>query len=467
MKLLLTLLILCGGLVASTNAVAAENDRPPNIIFILADDWGWGDLGCYGHRHLQTPHLDRLAAEGTRFTQFYVCSGVCSPSRVAFMTGQFPARLGIHGHLASVEQNEKRGMPNHLDPKVTLLPQLLREGGYTTAHFGKWHLGTHLQSPLASEYGFDVSGGFMLCEDIWEYDPERYRADSTGKIVDESIAFMKAHRDAPFYLQAWLLLTHATLHPYEEEMEPYRRLSPTKVPYKGAMAVYYGSATSADREIGRLLDFLDASGLAENTIVIFSSDNGPEDVHIASAAHSAAGSPGPFRGRKRSLYEGGIRVPFILRWPGVAPAGEVDDTTVMNATDLLPTLCHIAGIRVPDEHPLDGESVSSAFRGSPMRRRTPIFWDWRFRVWGHVLNKSPQLAMREGDWKLLMNPDRSRMELYHLPEDPSEVDNRAKDEPEIMVRMAGKLLAWRETLPKSPIQAEAGAHAYPWPKPQK
>jgi len=455
------LLVLQG--VVAFGADATESRSRPNVIFILADDWGWGDLGCYGHDRIKTPNLDKLARQGTLFTQFYVCSGVCSPSRTAFMTGHFPARHRIHGHLADPKRNEARGMPNFLDPNVAMLPRLMQKAGYKTAHFGKWHLGHGEGAPEPAAYGFDVSKCVNGSGPAWDEKQPYFRAKSTALIVDETIGFIEAHRDGPFFVQAWLLLTHATLHPTEEEMKPYARYGPRGVPYKGAPQVYYASATSADKQIGRLMARLDELKLTKNTIVIFSSDNGPEDIHITNASHSGVGSAGPFRGRKRSLYEGGVRVPFILRWPAATPAGRVDNDTVINATDFLPTFCKLAGVGVPEGASPDGEDVSAAFQGKSFKRSRPLFWEWRFRIFGHVLHRSPRLSIRDGNWKLLMNPDRSRVELYDIPSDPSELNDLADRQPEVVERLSERVLAWHKELPPGPVEPVAGSNAYRWP----
>ncbi len=448
------------------SAIAGDeraDGKRPNFVFILADDWGWGDLGCYGHDRLRTPSLDKLARQGTLFTQFYVCSGVCSPSRAAFMTGHFPARHRIHGHLSTPKQNADRGMPNYLDPNVATVARLLQKAGYATAHFGKWHLGGGKGAPEPMAYGLDVSRCVNGGGPSWDTKASYFRARSTELIVDETIRFIEANRDRPFYVQAWLLLTHATLHPTEEQMKPYVRLGPRGVPYKGALQIYYASASSADEQIGRLMQKLDELGLADNTIVIFSSDNGPEDINILNATHSGVGSAGPFRGRKRSLYEGGIRVPFILRWPKGTPAGRVDNDTAFSAADFLPTVCSLADVQVPEGLNLDGEDVSATFRGKTHTRTKPIFWEWRFRIYGHVLHKSPRLAIRDGNWKLLLNPDRSRVELYDIPNDPSELNNLAGQRPEVIKDLSRKLLRWHSTLPEGPVEPSAGSNAYVWP----
>lgn len=449
--------------VVAFGADTTESRSRPNVIFILADDWGWGDLGCYGHDRIKTPNLDRLARQGTLFTQFYVCSGVCSPSRTAFMTGHFPARHRIHGHLADPKRNEARGMPNFLDPNVAMLPRLMQKAGYKTAHFGKWHLGSGEDAPEPSAYGFDVSKIVTGPNPGWNQGEEYFRAKSTELIVDETIGFIEANRDKPFFVQAWLLLTHATLHPTEEDMKPYAGYGPRNVPYKGASQIYYASATSADKQIGRLMTKLAELKLTENTIIIFSSDNGPEDIYITNASHSGVGSAGPFRGRKRSLYEGGVRVPFILRWPAATPAGRVDNDTVLNATDFLPTFCKLAGVGVPEGASPDGEDVSSAFQGKSFKRSRSIFWEWRFRIFGHTLHRSPRLSIRDGNWKLLMNPDGSRVELYDIPNDPSELNDLADRTPDVVKRLSERVLAWQKELPPGPVEPSAGANAYRWP----
>jgi arylsulfatase A-like enzyme len=448
-------------------AAFAQKGQPPNIIFILADDLGWGDLGCYGHPNIKTPGLDRLARQGTQFTQFYVNGSVCSPSRSAFMTGHFPARHRVHGHFADAALNEARGMPNWLDPTVVTLPRLLKQAGYSTAHFGKWHLGSGPGAPAPDVYGFEDHRTVNANGPSWDQTDRFFRARSTQLIVDETIRFIEQNRNKPFYVNVWSLLPHATLDPTEEQLKPYERFAPGgQVPHKGATQIYYASVSALDREIGRLLARLDELGLAANTLVFFSSDNGPEDIHIRNASHSGVGSSGPFRGRKRSLYEGGVRLPFLVRWPGHVPAGRVDNNSVLTAVDFLPTLSKLAAVEVPAQWKLDGEDVGDIFFGRSRARIMPILWEWRFNIAGDVLNRSPILAIREGDFKLLINPDRSRTELYNIPRDPSELDNLAQDHPEIVERLAKQVLAWQKTLPEGPFDKGAGRNDYPWPRPR-
>lgn len=442
--------------------------RPPNIIFILCDDLGWGDMGCYGHTLIRTPNIDRLAREGTLFTQFYSASPVCSPSRCAFLTGQFPARLGIHDYLP-VPLNPHQiaaGTVPYLDPSVPTLPRALQQAGYATGHFGKWHLGDGPDAPEVADYGFDacrVTHGRGPGYGEWWNDPG-FRARASGLFVDEAINFMRQNLDKPVYINLWSLDPHATLNPTEEQMAPYSHLRPGKgVAYPGAMTVYYSVVTNLDAQIGRLLASLDELGIAENTIVIFSSDNGPEDICIPGSSHSAAGDT-PFRGRKRSLYDGGIRMPFIVRWPGVVPAGRVNDESVVGAVDLLSTLAAAAGADVPAGGHLDGENVRDILAGSGRQRNRPLFWDWRFTQAGSLIHHSPQLAVRDGRWKLLMNRDGSRVELYNMAGNALEVDNLADQNPELAERLSRQLLEWHAELPPGEPVPESGRISYRWPK---
>ncbi|MFN7933355.1 MAG: sulfatase-like hydrolase/transferase [Bryobacteraceae bacterium] len=448
------------------SAVAAQPAAKPNVIFILADDLGWGDLGCYGNKFIPTPNLDRLAKQGSLFTSFYVANPVCSPSRTAFMSGHYPARHRIHGHLAAAELNEKRGIPNWLEPNIPLLPRMLKNAGYTTAHFGKWHLGSGPGAPLPSAYGFDEFRTVNGNGATWKED-EYFRARSTSAIAEEALRFIEKNRTRPFYVNMWTLLPHAPLHPTEEDLAPFRKFDPPALEkHTSARTIFYASVAALDRGVGQLLDGLERMGLAQNTIVLFSSDNGPEEIFISNAGHSGVGSPGPFRGRKRSLYEGGLRVPFLVRWPGHVPAGRVDGS-VISAVDFLPTIAKLTGVAVPSDAKGDGEDRSAVLLGATAPRTKPVFWEWRFQIAGHVNNVSPRLSMRDGDWKLMMNPDRGRVELYNIPKDPMEVRNVAPENPQIVERMAAKLLAWQKELPAGPLDPGAGKNDYPWPKETK
>ena len=454
-------LALPGGL----RAAAGRGDgKRPNILFILTDDLGWGDPGCFGHPYIRTPNLDKLAKQGTLLKQFYVNNPVCSPSRTAFMTGQYPARHRVHQHFAQPAQNKARGMPDWLDADATTVCDLLKRAGYATAHFGKWHLtnSSSKDAPTPSAYGIDEhrtvnSSGPGFAE---QKDPF-FRAKSTGLFVDETIRFIEKHKGRPFFVNLWTLVPHATLKPTPAELKVYEDLTVDVDVFKGAMRtyaqkapkldpqmkVYAAAVTGMDKALGRLFAKLDELGLAENTLIFFTSDNGPEDYHVKNASNAGMGSPGPHRGRKRSIYEGGVRTSCIVRWPGRVPAGRVDETSVLTGVDFLPTMCKLAGASVGDAA-LDGEDVSDVLLGKPRPRRTPIFWEWRGGVSGEPAYRPPALAVREGDWKFFMEPDGSGAELYNIPADPAETKNVAAKNPDVANRLSKKLLAWKKTLPK-------------------
>ena len=451
----------------------------PNIIFFFTDDQGWGDVGAFGHPYLKTPAFDRLAKEGTRFNRFYSASSVCSPSRAAFMTGKFPARYKIHGHFGTRGHNNKHKMPHWLDTKTTLVTRVLQQGGYRIGHFGKWHLGHVRGAPGPDQYGIDdtriLAGngpGWDRMGKPTETDvvhasyttaakEDRFWTHSTELIVDEAIAFMKANKDKPFYLNLWTILPHAPNVPTTEQLAAYKDLKvnsadfgdwmksyidKSKDPQK-QMETYLAGMAEIDIALGRLLTAMDELKLTDNTFFFFTSDNGPEDYHIRNVAHSGLGSPGPFRGRKRSLYEGGIRMPCIARWPDVIPAGKTDETSTLAAVDWLPTVCAITGVANPEPN-VDGESVLDILKGTPRERQKPLFWEWKTRVHGDRAYHCPQLAMMDGKWKLLQNYSSTRIELYDIEADPEERANIAGKHADVVARMSKQLLAWKAGLPK-------------------
>ena len=464
--------ILWRALSAGAAEDAAAGAKRPNFIFIFADDMGWGDLSCYGHRELKTPHLDKLASQGALFSQFYVNAPLCSPSRAACMTGRFPAELSIHGAYAWAKLNRGRTMPDWLDPATPMLTRALQANGYAVGHFGKWHLGYIKGAPTPDKYGIDDYRTCVSQGKGWEgerTDPE-FRAKSTGLFVDETIRFIRSSRKAdpskPFYVNLWTLLPHSILNPTDEQLEPFRKYSTDKTRHVGAKPIWYATMTDLDTQIGRLMKALDEMGLAEDTVVIFSSDNGPARMDNPNTNHSAFGSTGPFRGRKRSLYEGGVRMPFIVRYPRKIKAGRIDNDSIISGVDLVPTICSLAGVKVPADLAagIDGEDVSDILTtGKSRARKAPLMWQYRFRVPGRTIDRSPQLAIREGKWKLLFNPDGSRVELYDIPKDPSELDNLAGQNADVVKRLRAKALAWSKTLPKGRVSYDAGSNYYRWP----
>lgn len=434
-----TVTLLAAGLVS----MAPAADRP-NIVFIFADDWGWGDLSSHGHPHAKTPNLDRLAAAGTEFYQFNVCNPVCSPSRTAVLTGHFPARHGVHQHFASVEHHQRCGMPDWLDPAAPMLPRMLKQAGYKTAHFGKWHLtNSHVpDAPLPTEYGYDETAVF--------------NGPGPGtnhvRLFDDAIDFIRRHRDAPFFVNLWIHETHTPHYPTDESMKLYADLDEQHRAYAAVLS-------DADRRIGRLLDVLAKLGLEENTLVVFSSDNGPEITGPESrrklgdetgpglGTYFSVGQTGGLKGRKRSLFEGGVRLPFFVRWPGKVPAGRIDKSTVIAAVDLLPTLCAAAGAELPHEYIPDGQNMLPALLGEEIRREKPIFWEWRGAEFG---DNWPRLAVRDGRWKLLMTADESRVELYDVALDRGENDNLARKHLDVVKRLSVMAIEWKASLPAEP-----------------
>lgn len=441
----------------------------PNIVFIMADDLGWGDLGCYGHPYIRTPNLDGLAKRGTLFTSFYVNGPTCSPSRAGFMTGQFPARLGIRGGLqGDAATSVSMGMVSYLDPKTPTITRLLREASCRIGHFGKWHLGHTPDAPPPTAYGIDDARCLVANPSTLH---TKDRAHNSEAIIDESLRFIEENKGRLFYVNIWLIDPHATVDPSKDQMVPYAQFHPKGVSDHGTMQTYFAVVSEVDKQVGRLLGKLDELGLAENTIVVFSSDNGPEHIGQpdGQSSNSGVGSAGPFRGHKHVLYEGGIRTPFIVRWPGHTPAGKVDDATILSGVDWLPTLCALAGSKLPKGVVLDGEDMSQAFLGKPQERMKPLMWEAQYQgAWVH-LNLSPQLAIREGKWKLLMNPDGGRIELHDLSIDAGEVDNLSDNNPRVVARLSGKLLAWQKNRPFLPVApdvrcVEQSPPPYPWPQ---
>jgi N-acetylgalactosamine-6-sulfatase len=451
--------LLISGWTAWSGPVASAAEpppaAPPNIVFIYADDMGWGDLACHGTSWLKTPNLDRLARDGIDFHQFNVLSPVCSPSRVAAMTGQFPSRYCIYTAFGSPETNRTQGMADWLDPQAPTLPRFLQSVGYRTAHVGKWHMGSGdlPGAPVMEAYGIDDS---MVYHGPGPRLSKRQVAGSAVQFIEN------LQSKQPFFLNVWIPQTHLVLQPSQASMDQFQDLDPRR-------QVYAATVYDADHTVGRVLEALRAAGVEENTIVLFSSDNGPAGVEWQPQArpprpedgtmekgfgkYYSVGSTGGLRGRKAHLYEGGVRTPLLVRWPGKAPAGTINDTTVFTAVDLLPTLCAAAGMSLPAAYRGDGENLLPAWLGEPVRRTTPIFW----HVQGGAANIRPEhrgsYAVRDGDWKLYVSGDGSRAELYDLATDRSESKDVSQQHPDIVGRMTAATLAWKATLPDKPNPA--------------
>lgn len=450
-------------------------DTRPNIVFLLADDLGYGDLQSYGHPRIKTPQLDRLAEQGTRFTQFYQSHSVCSPSRASLITGQYPSRWQVYAHFAWLRSNAERGMPDWLPVEAPSLPRALQRAGYRTALFGKWHLGggsgrhfggkdiNSAEAPSVMDYGFDEARVFVgngptwrgpelreEAHDLYPYADSHLVTWSSNQIVDAALDFLKRHQQEhsgqPFMLNLWFHDPHVPLQPTAEMRAPY-----ADVKDRGAQN-YYAVVSHMDAQIGRFLRRLDELGLSDNTLVIFTSDNGTparegslSTGSIApgvSLSTDTAGSNGPLRGWKWHLYEGGVRVPLIMRWPGHLPAGRVDTASVLHSTDFFPTLCHLAGSAGPSGFRPDGADISPVLAGDSFRRPQPIYWQNPTSK-----RRGPSLAIRDGDWKLLMEYDGTDVQLFDLAGDVAELTDISREHPNVVDSLRTKLLDWAKSLP--------------------
>ncbi|MFT4691999.1 MAG: N-acetylgalactosamine-6-sulfatase [Limisphaerales bacterium] len=427
----------------------------PNILFIFADDWGWGDLGCHGHPYVKTPNIDRLAKEGTDFHRFTVASGVCSPSRTAVMTGHFPARYNIDGHFAWVPSNAKRNMPDWLSTEAPTIPRFLKSAGYATAHFGKWHLANNMipDSPVPSAYGYDTYGAFNCAG---EQMPVHEDAMNAIKFIKQ------AKRDGkPFFINLWLHEPHTPFHTVPKYEWRFRGME------SEADRIYASVLSHADDRVGQVLDTLDRLNLTDNTLVIFSSDNGPArsagptELNLSydtatGAGWGIAGAKGVTGGRKgykAALFEGGIGVPFIARWPGKIAAGKVDKQAYLSAVDLLPTFCEIAGAKLPAHYRPDGISQVAALkgRGNALREK-PLFWKSSAR-WPAQKSRPDHwvsYVVVHQNWKLVTNGDSKYVELYDIVADPFEKTDLKETKPAVVKGLLEKLNQWQATLPVKP-----------------
>ena len=372
-------------LTLTLSAVHAETQ--PNIVLMLADDLGWGDLSCYGSEENQTPNLDRLASEGIRFTDFYAACAVCSPSRAATLTGRTPVRAGVYSWIHTSHKM-------HLRVEETTIAELLKEAGYSTAHVGKWHLSYDLEdgsgpNPTPADHGFDYWLGTGNNAAPSHRNPNNFvrNGKAVGEtegyscqlVVDEAISWLDDHRDKkkPFFLNVWFHEPHARVAAPPELAERHKN---TKRPE------YYGCIENMDLAVGRLLEKLEKMGAADNTFIVFTSDNGSY----------VPGSNGRLKGSKTKLWEGGIRAPGIMKWPGRIQPG-TESGTPSGLVDLLPTICGVSGIEAPKDRTLDGVSLLPLFGGEKIERNHPLYWFYS--------PSRPVCVIREGDWCLVADPE--------------------------------------------------------------
>lgn len=426
-KHLIISVVFAACLLANLAGAAAK----PNVIVILTDDQGSGDAGCYGAKDLVTPHIDRLAAEGIRFTQFYSAAPVCAPSRAGLLTGRYPVRCGV-GNNPGSQKGEKTGLP----PEEITMAETFKTAGYATAHIGKWHLG-HSQERMPNAQGFDYSFGHMGgCIDNWSHffywnGPNTHDLYRNGVevfhdgeyfpdlVLGEASKFIDENRHRPFFIYFAINTPH---YPYQGETKWLKHFE--KLPYPRNL--YAAFLASTDERIGALVKKVEDLGLRERTIFVFQSDNGHSTEE---RAHGGGGSAGPYRAGKFSLFEGGIRLPAIISWPGGLPKNETR-SQLAHACDWLPTLAELCGAKLvnPD---VDGKSLVGVLKSNAPSPHTALHWQVG-------TGENAYWAVREGDWKLIENPGRKaddHLFLSNLAEDVGEKQNYAAEKPDIVERL--------------------------------
>lgn len=439
----------------------------PNIVFILADDLGWRDLRCTGHAIHDTPHLDRLAREGTRFTQGFAAAPICSASRAALLTGRSPARLGFEfvTKLPTAKRPSGHALvgppyPLNLPLSEVTLAEVLGPAGYAAGYFGKWHVSEHTggylgwsttHGPLQQGYAegdADFGNHTYAYRERPALKTEQLAAGDYGRdtLTDKAIAFLRARRGSPFFLHLAHYFVHDPIHTRAAWLvDKYRARYPAGTDPR--RLEYAAMVETLDHYVGQLLRALDELGLRENTLVVFTSDNGGHPEYAAN---------GPLRGSKWNLYEAGVRVPWLVRWPGQVPAGATSDVPFIG-TDLLPTLAAAAGAPLPAGIALDGRNVLTLWRGAaPSSVESERDFVWHFPYYhpetGYAKAKAvigtddfavsqtrPQSALRSGRWKLIRFQEDDRVELYDLATDPGEQHNLAAREPARAAEMRARL----------------------------
>lgn len=430
-------------------ATTAPCPAAPNVIVIVADDLGWADLACYGSKYHRTPNLDRLAAAGMRFTESYSACPVCSPTRAALMTGKYPARLHLTDWLPGrgdrpAHRLARPAFRQELPLEEVTIAEMLHAAGYTTGEIGKWHLGGAGFEP--SKQGFD----FTLAGDDtgsprsyfapYEKDGRRIPglADApegeylTDRLTAAACEFVSANRERPFFLYLPHYAVHTPLAAPVPLIDEFRSASPHSRPNN---PIYAAMLASLDAGVGRLLDLLDELKIADNTIVVFTSDNG--GLATVEGPNTPATSNAPLREGKGYLYEGGIRVPLIVKWPGVTRAGS-ESSIPVSSIDLLPTLAEACGAKL--SAPVDGVSLVTVLRGGESLERDALFWHYP-----HYSNQGgrPGGAIRRGVFKLIEFYEQGRLELFDVRRDPSENVNLALERPELTAELQSQLAAWR------------------------
>ena len=471
---------LLGGFWAASSTTAANTN--PNVVLILVDDLGWADTACYGSKYFETPNIDKLCSQGMKFTQGYASCAVCSPTRASVQTGRYPARIGITdwihqganerkaekaGHLLTgyvTSKGRKLKTPINgafLPHQEITIAELLKNKGYTTCYIGKWHLGG--KNWLPENQGFDINiGGCHYGAPGSYYDPypkkEFYprttiKARKTGEYLtdregDEAVNFIRNHADKPFFLQLSHYAVHAPIQPKKSLLQKYKDKQPTT----GQRCPEYATMVeSVDLALGKVMNVLDELNLTDNTLLIFTSDNGgASHVHCHGVP---ATCNAPLRDGKGFAYEGGIREPFIFRWPNHIKAGSVSDDVICSI-DLLPTICAATGAKTPTDRIIDGINILPVLTDKKHIGKRTLYWHFPHYWWGDHIR--PYSIVRSGDWKLIRRYETGKEELYNLANDIGEKHDLAKDNPEMRKRLSRQLDSWLQSShAKLPIPATA------------
>ena len=443
MKQRITLIVIVAAAALHTVLPAARADSPPNIVFILADDLGWADIACFGSDLYQTPHIDRLADDGVKFTASYAACHVCSPTRASIMTGKYPARLRLTDYIPGGRDRGLRSpeWTKFLPLEEVTVAEALGDAGYVSGHFGKWHLSRD------KEYrrGRPLDPGSQGFHDVLTTlkpgrndDPE---ADPhhVDQITDAALAFIEANRAGPFFCY----VTHNSVHrPVLGQAELVSKYEALVTPdHKQKSAIYAAMVEDLDASVGRILARLDELGIAEETLVVFTSDNGG----FLGDEKDGGTSNFPLRAGKGTNYEGGVRVPTIVRWPGVTPRGAICDVPIISC-DFYPTLLAIAGTEGDESHnsEVDGINLLPLLKDPAAQLdRESIFWHYPHY---HAQGATPHGAVRAGDWKLIEFYEDSHVELYNLQDDPGETRDKAAAEPERVRALSLMLDTWRSSI---------------------
>lgn len=428
MKTLIITVILTTSFLTSGIGIAQKKAQP-NIIFIMADDLGYGDLGCYGQKLIKTPNIDRLASQGIRFLQAYAGGAVCTPSRASLMTG-------LHNGHSPARDNVPH-YPTYLEEDDVTVAEVLKQADYRCGGIGKWSLGDAGTVGRATNQGFDTWFGYLNQDHAHYYFPE-YLDDDEGRLelkgntqsrknyshdllTERALTFIRESKDKPFFFYGAYALPHFS----SKDEDQHGLAVPSTDPYSDRdwdvkSKKYDAMIHMIDRDLGRIVDLVDELGLTRNTLIIFTSDNGGH-----STIPKSLNTSGPLRGFKRDLTEGGIRVPFIARWPGVIPADQTS-RSVIAFQDMLPTFAELAGTTPPKN--LDGISVVAALKGGDLPSpHKSLYWDY-----GHCRGKAYSQAVRMGDWKGIRPANTGRMELYDLAKDIGEKNDLAASHPEVV-----------------------------------